>query len=119
MWPQLLPLILNKLYSRPTDSSIIKFLSAISIPLSEHIIELLPLINQRMQNQLRFLKYSFQLLSKIRFLFSLTEDLLTSKTEESIEFVQSLVFERIRPLLVLRVLPLKLFLTINITPIGN
>ena len=44
-----------------------------------------------------------------RLTLRLTEELLTSDTQESVLIVQSLIFERIRPLLVLRILAISAF----------
>ncbi|KAL3689061.1 hypothetical protein R1sor_015370 [Riccia sorocarpa] len=92
-WSDIIHLVLKKMFEEPRNGVIPRFLSSISPQLAENIQVLFPLLLKKFQEQSRF-----------------TETFISEVTGADREAVVSnTLFERLSPLLVLRVLPLSAF----------
>ncbi len=97
LWPQFIKKLLIQVFAFPEDPNSVKLVSQISSNLNLYLSHLVPTLIDKMIKQSK-----------------LTEEMLQDKSENSI--VKSLLFERLRPLLVFRCLspiPLSKYLTEN------
>ncbi|KAL2631187.1 hypothetical protein R1flu_015873 [Riccia fluitans] len=92
-WSDIVHLLLKKMFDEPRNGVLPRFLSSISPQLAENSHVLFPLLVKKFHEQSRF-----------------TEALITEANEDDREALTSnLLFERLSPLLVLKVLPLRAF----------
>ncbi|CAM6127208.1 unnamed protein product [Calypogeia fissa] len=97
-WEKLICVVLLKMFQEPANAVIPRFLSSISNHLARHVHIIFPLVLEEMRNQS---KLTQDLLSQLS-----AED---SKTSQEGGDLGKELFQRLSPLLVLRVLPLDAF----------
>ncbi|XP_044468283.1 uncharacterized protein LOC123197869 isoform X1 [Mangifera indica] len=99
-WKSLIVLLIDKMYAEPSNAIIVRFLSYIS----EHLAEAADLVLSCVLSQMRGQKMIDESISKW--------ECGNFTSEESMEMQQSL-FERLCPLLIIKLLPLRVFDDIN------
>ncbi|KAG6556390.1 hypothetical protein Mapa_002333 [Marchantia paleacea] len=91
-WNNIIPFLLKKTFDEPSNAVMPRFLSSISRELAENTHTLFPLLLKKLQHQSQ-----------------LTEAFISKVSEDNSGSMANHLFERLSPLLVLRVLPLSAF----------